>query len=173
MGLGLTESEGRSSIGAESSPGPVGTPVPMVGNDNLVAPLSREPLTFLKDPLVSRTTTRRRMTWAELMQRVFSVDVLECPVCKGRMKIVAEITEPKVIKRFLAALDLSAEVPVIARARPSPQIELDWADEVGQDTAVDPWADGGREDPVVDPWADDVGQDPPVDADMNTTYDGA
>jgi len=27
---------------------------------------------------------RRRMTWAELMRRVFALDVLECPVCQGR-----------------------------------------------------------------------------------------
>ncbi len=49
VGLGLTESEDRLSIGAESSPGPVGTPVLLIGNANLVAPLSRESLTLLED----------------------------------------------------------------------------------------------------------------------------
>ena len=51
------------------------------------------------------------------MRRVFSVDVLECPVCQGPMKIIAEITQPEVIERFLAALDLPTEHPEIERAR--------------------------------------------------------
>jgi hypothetical protein len=67
---------------------------------------------------------RRRLTWAELMRRVFSLDVLECPVCQGPMKIIAEITQPEVIERFLAALDLPTKHPEIERARPPPQLEL-------------------------------------------------
>ncbi len=35
------------------------------------------------------------MTWAELMKRVFDLAVLKCPVCRGPMKIIAEITEPR------------------------------------------------------------------------------
>jgi hypothetical protein len=68
--------------------------------------------------------SRRRLSWAELMRRVFSLDVLECPVCQGPMKIIAEITQPEVIKRFLAALDLPTEHPEVERARPPPQLEL-------------------------------------------------
>jgi hypothetical protein len=40
------------------------------------------------------------------------------------MKIIAEITQPEVIKRFLAALDLPTEHPEVERARPPPQLEL-------------------------------------------------
>ena len=35
-----------------------------------------------------------RLPWAVLLKRVFLVDVLECPKCKGRMKILAAVTEP-------------------------------------------------------------------------------
>jgi len=58
------------------------------------------------------------MSWAELMKRVFDLDVLQCPVCRGPMKVIAEITEPKVIKQFLAAMDLPTEMPEVDRARP-------------------------------------------------------
>jgi hypothetical protein len=40
------------------------------------------------------------------------------------MKIIAEITQPEVIERFLAALDLPAEHPESDRARPPPKLEL-------------------------------------------------
>ncbi len=110
---------------------------PRPGGDWLPSGSTREPLTFMKGPLTPKLATRRRMSWAELLKRVFQIDVLECPICSGQMKIIAEITEPKVIKRFLAALDLSSEVPKIERARPPPQMDLGWTDEVVQDAAVE------------------------------------
>ena len=30
-------------------------------------------------------------SWADLMRRVFAVDVLECPRCKGPMKLIAAL----------------------------------------------------------------------------------
>ena len=53
------------------------------------------------------------------------------------MKIIAEITEPKVIKRLLAMLDLPTEAPKVERARPPPQVEFGWADEFGQDSEAE------------------------------------
>ncbi|AUX29005.1 uncharacterized protein SOCE836_010900 [Sorangium cellulosum] len=45
------------------------------------------------------------------MRRTFAIDVLECPTCKGRMKLVAMITEPRNIVRFLSALGEPTDVP--------------------------------------------------------------
>jgi len=70
----------------------------------------------------------RKMSWAELMKRVFSLDVLECPECKGRMKVIATITEPEVVRKFLASIGLPTELPATERARPPPQLELDLGD---------------------------------------------
>jgi ATPase subunit of ABC transporter with duplicated ATPase domains len=36
-------------------------------------------------------TPRRNYAWALLMARVFEVDVLECPDCKGRLRILAVV----------------------------------------------------------------------------------
>jgi len=36
-----------------------------------------------------------RYTWAELMKRVWEVDVLECHRCRGRMRIMAGIHGPR------------------------------------------------------------------------------
>jgi hypothetical protein len=52
-------------------------------------------------PRRKRAATGRSTTRAELLRRTFALDVLECPACKGRMKLVAMITEPSNIARFL------------------------------------------------------------------------
>lgn len=37
-----------------------------------------------------------RCRWAELLRRMFEVDPLACPQCRGPVRIVAVITEPAV-----------------------------------------------------------------------------
>ena len=41
------------------------------------------------------------MSWAALMQRVFSMDVLKCPGCGYRSEIVATIADSRVIAAIL------------------------------------------------------------------------
>ena len=60
---------------------------------------------------------KRLYTWAELLRRVFKIDVLECPSCKGRRKLIAFITDPPVIRAILKCLDLPSDPPVLAPAR--------------------------------------------------------
>jgi uncharacterized protein YbaR (Trm112 family) len=48
--------------------------------------------------------------WAELLARTFAVDVLACPNCQGRMKLLALVQDPKSIARYLAAAAEATEV---------------------------------------------------------------
>lgn len=57
-----------------------------------------------------------RMEWAELLRRIYRVDVLRCP-WGGRRAIVADISEPTVIVAILAHLGWPPSAPPIARAR--------------------------------------------------------
>jgi hypothetical protein len=68
-------------------------------------------------PAALRTT----LPWAELIRRVFEVDVLECPRCGGRMRILAAIQTPAAIQAILEHLGLPSRVPPIAMARRPPQ----------------------------------------------------
>lgn len=45
------------------------------------------------------------------MARTFAVDVLTCPNCQGRMRLLAVIKEPANIARYLAAVGEATEVP--------------------------------------------------------------
>ena len=61
---------------------------------------------------------RHRVAWADLLWRVFRIDVTQCPACGGRMKIVAALTEPRSIQAYLEGVGLPSRGPPIAPARP-------------------------------------------------------
>jgi len=46
--------------------------------------------------------TRRSMTWAQRLKRVFNIDVSTCGHCGGTARIVASIEEPTAIRAILA-----------------------------------------------------------------------
>jgi hypothetical protein len=71
-------------------------------------------------------STKYRLTWAALLARVFQIDVSVCPVCRGKMNIIAFITDPASVRRYLEGEGLPAEAPPIAPARSPPQIEFDY-----------------------------------------------
>jgi len=58
--------------------------------------------------------------WAELLKRTFGVDVLQCPKCKGRMKLVAMVTDAKSVTRYLAGIGELADVPGRSPSRGPP-----------------------------------------------------
>ena len=41
------------------------------------------------------------LTWAQRLKRVFAIDVLACPRCGGRLRLIADVTEPTVIQKIL------------------------------------------------------------------------
>ena len=49
--------------------------------------------------------------WSQLMQRTFGFDVLACPRCGGRFRLVALIEHAETVRRILRHLGLPAEVP--------------------------------------------------------------
>ena len=71
------------------------------------------------DPPASRTGSRYR-PWAELLKRVWEIDVLSCPKCQGRMKIVAMVTDPKSVARYLRSIGEPTDLPQRAPARGPP-----------------------------------------------------
>ena len=40
----------------------------------------------------------KRKAWAQLIQKIYEVDPLTCPQCKGAMKIISFIDQPEVVK---------------------------------------------------------------------------
>ena len=58
--------------------------------------------------------------WAELLARTFAVDVLACPRCQGRMKLLGLVKNPAIISRTLATVGEATEVPPRSPGRGPP-----------------------------------------------------
>ena len=68
-----------------------------------------------------------RIPWADLLQKVFAIDVFCCDNCGGRRRVISAITDAAVAQKILLHLDLPTRAPDLlpARAPPSPaQLEL-------------------------------------------------
>jgi hypothetical protein len=65
----------------------------------------------------------RNYSWAELMRRVFEVDVLECPKCGSVMRILAAIHPPEATRALLDCVGLASR-PLPVRP-PVPDTTLD------------------------------------------------
>lgn len=63
------------------------------------------------DTVRRASVPRCRMEWAKLMQRVFAIDVLQCPKCSSRMQRISFITQPRVIKAILEVVGYYAADP--------------------------------------------------------------
>jgi len=74
------------------------------------------------DPEETAQRHARGQGWASLMARTFGFDVLACPRCGGRLRLIALIEEATVIDRILWHLGLPTETPAPRPARAPPRV---------------------------------------------------
>lgn len=92
------------------------------GRATLVPPVARP----APSASLAAVPPARRIPWADLLRRVFAVDVLRCP-CGGRRQVIAFISEPEVVVKILDHLGLPSLPPPVAAARPPPM--ADWTED--------------------------------------------
>ena len=78
---GNAKANGHAAKAQPLTPGPGGEPPP---------------------PSPALAAMRRR--WAQLIRRIYQVDPLVCPRCRGVMRVVSFITQPRLIRRILEHL---------------------------------------------------------------------
>ena len=54
---------------------------------------------------------KKNIPWARLLARVFGIDVATCSKCGERLKIIAAIEDPKVIRKILDQMGLDTKPP--------------------------------------------------------------
>jgi hypothetical protein len=64
----------------------------------------------------NRRCRPRKYAWAELLRRVFSIEVLRCACCSGRMRILCAINPPRAIRQILDCLGLPSRSPSMVPA---------------------------------------------------------
>jgi hypothetical protein len=70
-----------------------------------------DPATPRPPPSPTGYVRPNHFTWASLLERTFAIDVLACPDCGGRLRLIATITDPAVIDKILTHLGLPTEPP--------------------------------------------------------------
>jgi hypothetical protein len=88
-------------------------------------------------PAPDRLAPRYRVPWAELLRKVFSLDVLGCPQCGGSMELIASIAAAGVAKHILDHLGFDSTGPPVPKPR-------------APDEAFDPGPDYGGADVTYD-----------------------
>jgi len=58
------------------------------------------------------------LSWAERLKRVFDIDISVCPLCGGTLRVIADVTDPDVIRTILAHLKQRAPPDAVRRQRP-------------------------------------------------------
>jgi hypothetical protein len=115
-----------ASVG--STPGPVPPPgiaaAPPAAPRGTTAPAAPDPPVAsppwvgaaAPSPAVASTRDRARegaspprWRWADLLRRVFAIDALACPNCGGRMRVIATVDDPRVVRHILQHLGLLAD----------------------------------------------------------------
>ena len=83
-----------------------------------------QPLQIAQADENARPRDPRRLTWAELLKRVFKIDLTTCPDCGGGLRFIATIMERAVVVKILTHLDLPTISPRFNQARAPPQQEF-------------------------------------------------
>ncbi|MSQ52076.1 MAG: IS91 family transposase [Betaproteobacteria bacterium] len=73
----------------------------------------------------SADAVRARSAWARLIYKVYEVDPLECPKCKGPMQVIALIDDPAVVRRILKHLHQWSPAKRFIPARGPPYVALE------------------------------------------------
>ena len=74
----------------------------------------------------------KNIPWARLLARVFNIDVETCSKCGGKMKIIAAIEDPKVIRKILDHNGLPTKPPSLHPARGPPKHQHHFEDDFSQ-----------------------------------------
>ena len=116
-----------SSTGAQALPAPAAAavdPVPASEGERRpnVESTADSPTTAPRSPPAGSVYARpRHFAWADLLRRTFEIDILACPDCGGRLRLLATIEDAEVIRKILTHLNLPLEPPP-----PAPARQLDW-----------------------------------------------
>jgi len=81
------------------------------------AAVGGDPATPRPPPPPAGYVRPKYVTWAQLLERTFAIDILSCPDCGGRLRFIATITDSSVIEKILRHLGLPVDPPAPAPAR--------------------------------------------------------
>jgi len=107
----------RRRVVPEVAAEPEHAPAPTASRPSPRAASSPAPIEGTPAPSPLRTY---RVPWAELLKKVFAIDVLACPECSGRLEMIAFIADQGIARKTLEHLEFDATGPPLPAARGAP-----------------------------------------------------
>jgi Putative transposase len=109
---------------AAPAPAPAGLSIATVAGE----PVAAEPVVVVEPTMISVAhwgrlghgelfARARYVEWAVMMKRSWGFNVLTCPRCSGKLRVLATITQPDVIRKILEHLDVRSSPLPRAPAR--------------------------------------------------------
>jgi len=80
----------------------------------------------LRDWQTKNKHKERYYSWHELLKRIFIIDILVCPKCGGKMRILTAINTPEIITKILVKLNKAPNSPPIVRAKSADELEYEY-----------------------------------------------
>lgn len=65
------------------------------------------------------------LTWAQRLKRVFAIDITLCPLCGGQLRVIADVTDPDLIRKILDHINSRAPPRLPPRRAEAHQIPPD------------------------------------------------
>ena len=62
---------------------------------------ARSCLRGILSPLCLPISPPAPLTWAQRLKRVFEIDITLCPLCGGQLRVIADVTDPDLIRKIL------------------------------------------------------------------------
>ena len=69
---------------------------------------------------------QRRLSWHELLKRIFKIDLSICSLCSGKVRFIAAVMKRDVIVKILTHLNLPTALPQWGPARSPPTLAFDF-----------------------------------------------
>jgi hypothetical protein len=69
-------------------------------NHSATAPANRQQNTA-EPPAETTHAPTAPLTWAQRLKRVFAIDITLRPLCGGQLRVIADVTDPELIRKIL------------------------------------------------------------------------
>jgi len=116
--------QAREVVGGPVDSGSAGDPVAGLSSPRVAS----GPATVAEAAGTTVPAQRGWVRWADLLRRVFEIDVLHCARYGGRLRFVAAIDDSDVVRRILGHLGLPTSTAPPLPARSPPGLTQEWFD---------------------------------------------
>ena len=98
--------------------------VPQIVDEKVDEDSDLEKSLEVQDEDADNNAKQKRISWAKLLSRVFSLDMNNCELCGGDMKAISAVMKQEIVVKILTHLGIQATAPPISPSKVPRQEEF-------------------------------------------------